>query len=131
MKVELSTTDDLFESIPSVENSNRQISSEIDSLTLDENVASPFYLIKLSSNEESLDQLASAANEQQKLNNSSPHFIARWQVPKSQRNSHDGRHNNQKMESLCWNVSEMANQCTRIDAYGVLFFVFEFEIWKP
>ncbi|KAJ0471229.1 putative transcription factor C2H2 family [Helianthus annuus] len=93
MKVELSTASDLFESIPSAENSGRQISPEIDSLIPDGNgnVASPFDLIQLSSNEEALDHLDSAAN---KLNNSSQHFIARWQVPKSQRNGRNGRHNN-------------------------------------
>ncbi|KAJ0816059.1 putative transcription factor C2H2 family [Helianthus annuus] len=93
MKVELSTASDLFESIPSAENSGRQISPEIDSLIPDGNgnVASPFDLIQLSSNEEALDHLDSAAN---KLNNSSQHFIARWQVPKSQRNGRNVRHNN-------------------------------------
>ncbi|MFS8013610.1 putative transcription factor C2H2 family [Helianthus anomalus] len=93
MKVELSTASDLFESIPSAENSGRQISPEIDSLIPDGNgnVASPFDLIQLSSNEETFDHLDSAAN---KLNNSSQHFIARWQVPKSQRNGRNGRHNN-------------------------------------
>ncbi|KAM0023834.1 putative transcription factor C2H2 family [Helianthus debilis subsp. tardiflorus] len=93
MKVELSTASDLFESIPSAENSGRQISPETDSLIPDGNgnVASPFDLIQLSSNEEALDHLDSAAN---KLNNSSQHFIARWQVPKSQRNGRNVRHNN-------------------------------------
>ncbi|KAD0611559.1 hypothetical protein E3N88_43983 [Mikania micrantha] len=100
MKIGSSTASDIYGCIPSAENSTHQISPEINPLIPDGNIASPFDLIQLSSNEEALDHADSAANEQQKMNNSSPHFIARWQVPKSQRNSR--RHNNQNGNFVKW-----------------------------
>lgn len=99
MKVELSTASDIYESSSSAENSSHQISPEIDPLIPDGNIASPFDLIQLSNNEESYDHADSAANEKQKINNSTQHFISRWQVPKSQRN---GRHNNQNGNFVKW-----------------------------
>ncbi|KAI7731956.1 hypothetical protein M8C21_008968 [Ambrosia artemisiifolia] len=101
-KVDSSAASDLFESIPSAENSGHQISPEINSLVPDGNIASPFDIVQLSSNEEALEHLDSSANEHQKLNNSSQHFIARWQVPKSQRNGRFGRHNNQNGNFVKW-----------------------------
>ncbi|KAI3793017.1 hypothetical protein L1987_35629 [Smallanthus sonchifolius] len=102
VKVELSATSDIFQSIPSAENSIHQISPEIDHLIQDGNIVSPSDLIQLSSNEEALDHSDSAVNEQQKMNNSSQHFIARWQVPKSQGNGRNGRHNNQNGNFVKW-----------------------------
>ncbi|KAL8192740.1 hypothetical protein R6Q57_027188 [Mikania cordata] len=102
MKIGSSTASDTYECIPSAENSTHQISPEINPLIPDGNIASPFDLIQLSSNEEALDHADSAANEQQKMNNSSPHFIARWQVPKSQRNSRNSRHSNQNGNFVKW-----------------------------
>ncbi|KAK1409135.1 hypothetical protein QVD17_35660 [Tagetes erecta] len=102
LKVELSTASDIYESSSSADNSSHQISPEIDPLIPDGNIASPFDLIQLSHNEEALDHADSSANEQQKINNSSHHFISRWQVPKSQRNGRNGRHNNQNGNFVKW-----------------------------
>ncbi|KAK9060878.1 hypothetical protein SSX86_018058 [Deinandra increscens subsp. villosa] len=102
VKVELSTASSIFESSSSAENSSYQISAEIDPIIPDGNITSPFDLVQLSINEEALDHSDSAVNEQQKMNSSSQHFIARWQLPKSQRNGHNGRHNNQNGNFVKW-----------------------------
>ncbi|XP_076913383.1 uncharacterized protein LOC143571989 [Bidens hawaiensis] len=102
LKVELSTASDLSESIPSAENSSPQISPEIDPLMPDGSTGSPFDHIQLSTNEEAIDHSDHAALEQQKMNTSSQHFVARWQVPKSQRAGRNGRHNNQNGSFVKW-----------------------------
>ncbi|XP_076920441.1 uncharacterized protein LOC143581565 [Bidens hawaiensis] len=102
LKVELSTAYDLSESVLSAENSSRQISPDIDPLIPDGRTGSPFDHIQLSTNEEALDHSDHAALEQQKMSNSSQHFFARWQVPKSQRTGRNGRHNNQNGSFVKW-----------------------------
>ncbi|KAK9071629.1 hypothetical protein SSX86_008058 [Deinandra increscens subsp. villosa] len=99
MKVELDTASDIFESVSPAETSSHQISPVIDPVMPDENKITPLDPLQLSSYEEAIDHSDSTVNEQQKMNNSSPHFIARWQVPKSLRNGH---HSNQNGKFLRW-----------------------------
>ncbi|KAI3808803.1 hypothetical protein L1987_24764 [Smallanthus sonchifolius] len=117
MKVELYTVSDIFESASSAESSSHQISPVIDPVIPDENITTPLDPVQLSNYEEAIDHSYSTVNEQQKVNNSSQHFIARWQVPKSQRNDH---HNNQNGKFLytasdtCESVSSAENSSRQI-----------------
>ncbi|XP_024996547.1 uncharacterized protein LOC112529478 isoform X1 [Cynara cardunculus var. scolymus] len=118
MKVDLYTASDIFESIPSAETSSSQTSPQVNPLIPDEHVATP---LDPSSNEEvvnieaqggcSSDHSDTAATEQQKMQeNGSQHFIARWQVPKSQRGGRNGFHSNQNGNMIKWEQAQKARE---------------------